>query len=54
MIVKFSEYLTKEVGVAVIPISPFYEKGSKEKIIRVCFAKSEEVLKSSAELLNKI
>lgn len=51
---KFSEYLTEEVGVAVIPISPFYEKGSKEKIIRVCFAKSEEVLKSSAELLNKI
>ena len=51
---KFSEYLTKEIGVAVIPLSPFYKKGSKNKIIRVCFAKKEEVLKSAAELLNNL
>lgn len=51
---KFSEYLTKEIGVAVIPLSPFYKKGSKNKIIRVCFAKREKVLKSAAELLNNL
>lgn len=50
----FSEYLTKEIGVAVIPLSPFYKKGSKNKKIRVCFAKKEEVLKSAAELLNNL
>jgi methionine transaminase len=41
---KFSEYLTKEIGVAVIPLSPFYSKGSNEKYIRICFAKRDEVL----------
>lgn len=51
---KFSEYLTKVIGVAVIPLSPFYKNGSDNNIVRVCFAKSEEVLKSAADLLNKI
>lgn len=51
---KFAEYLTKEVGVAVIPLSPFYKKSYNEKIIRVCFAKREEVLESAAKLLNKL
>lgn len=51
---KFSEYLTKGVGVAVIPLSPFYSKPDKEKIIRICFAKKDEVLKSAANLLNKL
>ncbi len=51
---KFSEYLTKEVGVAVIPLSPFYSKPDKGKIIRICFAKKDEVLKSAANLLNKL
>ena len=51
---KFAEYLTKEVGVAVIPLSPFYKKPYNEKIIRVCFAKREEILESAAKLLNKL
>lgn len=51
---KFAEYLIKEVGVAVIPLSPFYKKPYNEKIIRVCFAKREEILKSAAKLLNKL
>ncbi|HSL89012.1 MAG TPA: methionine aminotransferase [Ignavibacteriaceae bacterium] len=51
---KFSEYLAKEIGVAVIPLSPFYKKGSNNKIIRICFAKKEEVLKSAADLLNNL
>jgi methionine transaminase len=50
---EFSEYLTKEIGVAVIPLSPFYKDGSDNKLIRVCFAKKDEVLKQAAEKLNR-
>ncbi len=42
---EFSELLTKEYGIATIPLSPFYSNPYNEKIIRICFAKKEEVLK---------
>lgn len=51
---EFSEYLTKEVGVAVIPLSPFYKNGNSHKLIRVCFAKNDEVLKQATEKLLRI
>lgn len=51
---KFSEYLTKEVGIAVIPISPFYDEGDTNKIIRICFAKRDEVLIEAADILSKL
>ena len=47
----FSEFLTKEKGVAVIPLSPFYANGSKDKMIRICFAKKDEVLNNAAKKL---
>jgi methionine aminotransferase len=50
----FSEYLTKEAGIAVIPISPFYDKGDINKIIRICFAKRDEVLMKAAEILSRL
>jgi methionine aminotransferase len=49
----FSEYLTKEMGIAVIPISPFYDKEDTNKIIRICFAKRDEVLLKAAEILSR-
>ncbi len=49
---EFSEYLTKEVGIAVIPISPFYDKGDTKSIIRICFAKRDEVLLEAANKLS--
>jgi methionine aminotransferase len=49
----FAEYLTKEIGIAVIPISPFYNKGDSNKIIRICFAKRDEVLSKAAEILSR-
>ncbi len=52
--IEFSEYLTKEIGVAVIPLSPFYKNGSNDKLIRVCFAKKDDVLKQAADKLVKI
>jgi methionine aminotransferase len=51
---EFSEYLTKEIGVAVVPLSPFYQTTSEQKLIRVCFSKKDEVLKQAAEKLNKV
>lgn len=48
---EFSEYLTKEIGVAVIPLSPFYSGGSQDRVIRICFAKKDEVLIAASEKL---
>lgn len=51
---QFSRQLATETGVAVIPLSPFYKKGSDGRIIRVCFAKSNEVLSRAGALLNSL
>lgn len=50
----FSVYLTKEIGVAVIPMSPFYSTKINSKIIRVCFAKKDDVLIKASKKLNKL
>ena len=52
--VKFAKYLTKKVGVAVIPLSPFYESRKSQSLIRLCFAKSNEVLLEAASRLKKV
>jgi len=52
--VEFSQWLTKEVGVASIPISVFFDKGFDKKYLRLCFAKSDDILTSAAERLCKI
>jgi methionine aminotransferase len=44
----FATKLTIEGGVATIPLSPFYNNGSKESIIRFCFAKKEDTLEEAA------
>jgi methionine aminotransferase len=50
----FAEYLTKEIGVAVIPLSPFYEDRVSRSLVRICFAKSDEVLKEAAKRLQNL
>lgn len=50
----FAEWLTKEYGVATIPISPFYSNKKDDKLIRFCFAKKEETLQRAAQKLSKI
>lgn len=52
--VEFAEFLTKEHGVATIPISVFYSGKENNKVIRVCFAKTEKTLKLAGEKLCKI
>jgi methionine transaminase len=46
--------LTKERGVASIPISVFYREPPPHQVLRFCFAKSEETLARGAEILCKI
>ncbi len=50
----FANRLTREHGVAAIPISVFCEKPIEQKILRFCFAKDEETLKRGAEILCQI
>lgn len=50
----FCKYLTKEVGVAAIPISVFNASGKDNKLIRFCFAKQEETLIEAAKKLCRI
>ena len=46
--------LTREYGVATIPVSAFYKSGKDDKVIRFCFAKKEETLERAVEKLVKI
>jgi methionine aminotransferase len=46
--------LTKEFGVASIPTSAFYSRGTDNKVLRFCFAKKQETLEKAVEQLIKI
>lgn len=46
--------LTKEFGVASVPVSVFYHEPTDNHVLRFCFAKKEETLEKAAEILNKI
>ena len=50
----FAERLTKEFGVASIPISVFYNEKTDNKVLRFCFAKSNETMELAASKLSKI
>ena len=49
--VEFCQWLTKEVGVAAIPLSVFCADPFPHKLIRLCFAKQESTLIVAAERL---
>jgi methionine aminotransferase len=50
----FAIRITKEFGVATIPVSAFYQNGKDDKVLRFCFSKKEETLESAIERLVKI
>lgn len=50
----FAKRLTREIGVATIPVSAFYSSQRDDKVIRVCFAKTEETLEKAGKLLQKV
>jgi methionine transaminase len=51
---EFAIRITKEFGVASIPVSAFYHNGKDDKVIRFCFAKKDETLMMAAEKLLKV
>ncbi len=50
----FANWMTQEKGVAVIPLSPFYEEPPDNRIVRFCFAKQDETLKQAADIINTL
>ncbi len=51
---EFCQWLTIEHGVAAIPLSAFYAGGSKQPIVRFCFAKKDSTLKQALAHLKKL
>jgi methionine aminotransferase len=50
----FALRLTRENGVAAIPVSAFYREPPPHRILRFCFAKSEDTLARGADILCRI
>jgi len=48
---EFCRWLTRTIGVAAIPVSSFYADKRDEKVVRFCFAKTEELLESAGQKL---
>jgi methionine aminotransferase len=47
----FAIRLTREVGVAAIPVSSFYQNGDDHRVIRFCFSKEQRTLEQALERL---
>lgn len=52
--VDFAKRLVIEFGIASIPLSVFNVNQQDDKMLRFCFAKTDETLKQAAEILNRI
>ena len=52
--VDFAKRLTKDFKLATIPLSVFNENSKDDKVLRVCFAKTNETLVEAAAILNRI
>lgn len=52
--IDFCKSLVKDYGIAAIPLSPFYVESSDKKLIRICFAKRDEVLNQAADKLSRL
>ncbi|SOZ15744.1 methionine aminotransferase, PLP-dependent [Cupriavidus taiwanensis] len=50
----FAMWLTREIGVAAIPVSAFYSQPRESGVVRFCFAKKEETLALALERLGKL
>ena len=51
---EFCQWLTREIGVAAIPLAAFYEGGFEQGIARLCFAKRDETLDSALQRLARL
>lgn len=50
----FAKWLTTEIGVAAIPVSAFYGEPTESGIVRFCFAKKDETLRTALERLARL
>lgn len=50
----FAERLISGYGVATIPVSAFYKQAVEHKVLRFCFAKTEQTLAAAAEKLQRL
>jgi len=50
----FAVRLTKEFGIASVPVSSFYHNLADNKVLRFCFAKTAETLEKAAEVICRI
>ncbi|GKS95885.1 pyridoxal phosphate-dependent aminotransferase [Acidovorax sp. SUPP2825] len=50
----FCQWLTREVGVAAIPLSAFYGDGFDQRMVRFCFAKQDDTLRQALQRLRKL
>ena len=51
---EFCQWLTREIGVAAIPLSAFYGDGFDQRVVRFCFAKKDETLRAAIERLRRL
>jgi len=51
---EFAQWLTREIGVAAIPLSAFYQHPQERRVVRFCFAKKETTLDAALERLKKL
>jgi methionine aminotransferase len=51
---EFCTWLTREIGVAAIPLSAFYGDGFDQRVVRFCFAKRDETLHTALERLARL
>jgi methionine aminotransferase len=50
----FAIRLTKEAGVATIPVSAFYQNGKDDRVLRFCFSKREDTLERAVDKLRRV
>ena len=50
----FATRMTREHGVAVIPVSVFYAAPPDQRVVRFCFAKGDDTLRRAAEHLQTL
>jgi methionine aminotransferase len=50
----FCQWLTREIGVAAIPLSAFYGNSFDQRVVRFCFAKKDETLNAALGRLARL
>jgi methionine aminotransferase len=52
--VEFARWMTRELGVATIPVSVFSAGSADERLVRFCFAKNDPTLDAAGERLSRL